>query len=202
MTVAEPRADPRSSDLSDQQLVDFYRAGDPSAFEELYRRYQGTVMRRLSRMCGNVAVAEELTQEAFLRAARSIGSEGEMRFGAWVTRIGTNMGIDHMRSLRRLRVQSFDDLLRNDAALLEDRGLQLDAERRLEQAETRRFVAVVLARLRPRHRTVLVLRELEGLDYAAIAERMESTTSAVETLLFRARGRFREEYAKALATAG
>ena len=202
MSLAELPATARPSDPTDQQLVDIFRAGDPRAFEELYRRHHGTVMRRLSRMCGNVAVAEELTQEAFLRAARSIGSDGEMRFGAWVARIGTNMGIDHIRSLRRLRVHSFDDLLGADAAALEDRGMQLDTERRLEQAETRRFVAAVLGRLRPRHRTVLVLRELEGLDYVAIAERMEISTSAVETLLFRARGRFREEYAKALATAG
>jgi len=89
-----------------------------------------------------------------------------------------------------------DDLLGGEAALLADRRSHSD----LEQAETRRFVTTVLNKLRPRHRTVLVLRELEGLDYAAIAERMTISTSAVETLLFRARGRFREEYAKAMAT--
>ncbi|GAC1343864.1 MAG: RNA polymerase sigma factor RpoE [Candidatus Dormibacteria bacterium] len=197
--AVEPASSNRYAKLNDQELVDGFRDGDPGAFEELYRRHHGTVLRRLSRICGNAAVAEELTQEAFLRAARSMGSEGEMRFGAWVARIGTNMGIDHIRSLRRLRVQSFDDLLGGDVALLEDRGLQLDSERRMEQAETRRFIATVLSRLKPRHRLALVLRELEGLDYATVAERMGISTSAVETLLFRARGRFREEYAKAMA---
>jgi len=192
----EPVARTLEAAPSDQQLVDRFRGGDPTGFEELYKRYHATVMRRLSRICGNSAVAEELTQEAFLRAAASIGADGEMRFGAWVVRIGTNMGIDHLRALRRLRVHSLDDLLGGEAALLADRRSHSD----LEQAETRRFVTTVLNKLRPRHRTVLVLRELEGLDYAAIAERMTISTSAVETLLFRARGRFREEYAKAMAT--
>jgi RNA polymerase sigma-70 factor, ECF subfamily len=69
----------------------------------------------------------------------------------------------------------------------------------VEMRENARFVASVLQRLNPRHRQVLVLREIEGLDYRSIAERLNVSCSAIETLLFRARGRFREEYAKAIA---
>jgi RNA polymerase sigma-70 factor (ECF subfamily) len=74
----------------------------------------------------------------------------------------------------------------------------IDTEQHVEQREDARFVVQVLDRLNPRHRQVLVLREIDGLDYRSIADRLGVSCSAIETLLFRARGRFREEYAKAM----
>lgn len=185
--------------IDDQVLVDAFRSGDVGAFEELYRRHQSTVLRRLTRLCGNAHVAEELTQETFLRAAQRIGTSGDLRFRAWVLRIGTNLGIDHLRALRRQPAQSIDVMTTVKPAA-GTRHVE-DTEQHVERREDARFVAQVLDRLNPRHRTVLVLREIEGLDYRSIAERMGVSSSAVETLLFRARGRFREEYAKAMALA-
>ena len=184
-------------DRDDEALIALFRTGEVSAFEELYRRHHSTVLRRLTRVCGNAAIAEELTQEAFLRAAQRISVTGELRFRAWVIRIGTNLGIDHLRSLRRHPAEPLDDVL----SLKPAAGTShiADTERDVERREDARFVAAVLKRLRPRHRQVLVLREIEGLDYRSIAERLGVSTSAVETLLFRARGRFREEYAKLMA---
>jgi RNA polymerase sigma-70 factor, ECF subfamily len=187
----------KAVELSDQELVDAFRGGDPSAFEELYRRHQPAVLRRLTRLCGSEGVAEELCQETFLRAAQRIGSAGELRFRAWVLRIAVNMGIDHIRALRRAPAQSIDEMLSIKPAA--GTPVAADTEDHVMQRETARFIAAVLARLTPRHRTVLVLREIEGLDYRTIAERMGVSSSAIETLLFRARGRFREEYVKALA---
>jgi len=183
---------------SDQALVDRFREGDVGAFEELYRRHQGIVLRRLTRLCGNEAVAEELAQEAFLRAAQRIGAAGgELRFRAWVLRIGTNLGIDHLRALRRQPAQSIEEVVNLKPAAGTE--IYADTEHDVERREDARFVAGVLRRLNPRHRRVLVLREIEGLDYRTIADRLGVSCSAVETLLFRARGRFREEYAKAMA---
>jgi RNA polymerase sigma-70 factor, ECF subfamily len=183
----------------DEELIDLFRTGEVSAFEELYRRHHPVVLRRLTRLCGNEAIAEELAQEAFLRAAQRITVTGELRFRAWVMRIGTNLGIDHLRALRRHPSESIDESLgfKPAAGTMVTADTEVDVERR----EDARFVAAVLNRLRPRHRQVLVLREIEGLDYKTIAERLGVSTSAVETLLFRARGRFREEYAKAMALA-
>ncbi|TMC49373.1 MAG: RNA polymerase sigma factor [Chloroflexi bacterium] len=178
----------------EQVLVDRFRSGDVSAFEELYRRHRTAVHRRLTQLCGNEAVAEELTQETFLRAAQRIGTSGDMRFRAWVMRIGVNLSIDHLRALRRCPAQSIDSALESR---LVGSGI-IDTERQVEQREDVRFVAAVLDRLRPRHRRVLILREIEGYDYRSIAERMGISASAVETLLFRARARFREEYARAI----
>jgi RNA polymerase sigma-70 factor (ECF subfamily) len=189
----------RATVSDDQTLVDAFRRGDVGAFEELYRRHYPLVLRRLTRLCGNAAVAEELAQETFLRAAQRIGAGGELHFRAWVLRIGTNIGIDHLRALKRTPAQSLDDMVRVVPAA----GTQVvvDTEASVEMRENARFVASVLDRLNPRHRQVLVLREIEGLDYRSIAERLGVSCSAIETLLFRARGRFREEYAKAIALA-
>jgi RNA polymerase sigma-70 factor (ECF subfamily) len=184
------------TELDDQGLVDAFRQGVVSAFEELYRRHRPLVVRRLTRLCGNEAVAEELAQETFLRAAQRIGTEGDLKFRAWVLRIGTNLAIDHIRALRRQPAQSIDDMLYVKPAA--GTVAVVDTEQHVEQREDARFVVQVLDRLNPRHRQVLVLREIEGLDYRTIAERLGVSCSAIETLLFRARGRFREEYAKAL----
>ena len=184
------------TELDDQQLVDAFRQGVVGAFEELYRRHRPLVVRRLTRLCGNEAVAEELAQETFLRAAQRIGTEGDLKFRAWVLRIGTNLAIDHIRALRRQPAQSIDDMVHVKPAA--GTASVIDTEQHVEQREDARFVIQVLDRLNPRHRQVLVLREIEGLDYRSIAERLGVSCSAIETLLFRARGRFREEYAKAL----
>lgn len=181
----------------DQSLVDAFRDGDVGAFEELYRRHQPLVLRRLTRLCGNAAVAEELAQETFLRAAQRIGTSGELHFRAWILRIGTNIGIDHLRALKRTPAQSLDDMVKVTPAA--GTVTVVDTEAQVEMRETGRFVASVLERLNPRHRQVLIMREMEGLDYRSIAERLNVSCSAVETLLFRARGRFRDEYAKAIA---
>jgi RNA polymerase sigma-70 factor, ECF subfamily len=182
---------------TDQALVDAFRAGDVGAFEELYRRHHPLLLRRLTRLCGNQAVAEELAQETFLRAAQRIGASGELHFRAWVLRIGTNIGIDHLRQLKRTPAVSMEDMVRIVPAA--GTPAVVDTEGSVEMRENARFVASVLQRLNPRHRQVLVLREIEGLDYRSIAERLNVSCSAIETLLFRARGRFREEYAKAIA---
>jgi RNA polymerase sigma-70 factor (ECF subfamily) len=181
----------------DQQLVDAFRAGDVAAFEELYRRHHPLVLRRLTRLCGNPAVAEELAQETFLRAAQRISATGELHFRAWILRIGTNIGIDHLRALKRTPAQSLDDMVKVTPAA--GTVTVVDTEASVEMRENARFVASVLERLNPRHRQVLIMREIEGLDYRSIAERLNVSCSAIETLLFRARGRFREEYAKAIA---
>lgn len=192
----EPRARLSPEAPDDQMLIEAFRDGDVAAFEELYRRHHPVVLRRLTRLCGNVAIAEELTQEAFLRAAQRITGSGDLRFRAWVMRIGTNLGIDHLRTLRRQPAQSIEDMLVIKPAA--GTPMIVDTEHHYERREDARFVSSVLDRLNPRHRQVLVLREIEGLDYRSIAERLGVSCSAIETLLFRARGRFREEYAKAL----
>jgi len=94
---------------SDKKLVQQIQAGDSAAFEVLFNRYQGQVRSRLLRIVNDVATAEDLMQEAFLRVwNRSSQWNGEGPFPAWLQRIATNLAISHLRRVRRRREQSFE----------------------------------------------------------------------------------------------
>lgn len=168
----------------DRDLVHRYQAGDPSAFDDLYRRYFNRLHGYCHRRVGDRHTAEELAQEAFVRALGAMPRfAGERRFYPWMTVIAQRLCIDHHR--RSGRVEPADEV---DAGSVEPdhdflfRAVDLD---HLGQA---------LERLAPRHREVLDLREVEGLSYAQIAEHLEVPLSTVEALLHRARKALRREY--------
>lgn len=173
-------------EIEDAELVRRFQGGDVAAFETLYRRHQPLVLRHLGRLVGEAA-AEELSQEAFLRAARRLPADAGDRFRPWLMRVAHNLAVDYARGLQRERT-----LEARVVRQREDRGdtgaLDLDA------VEDMRSVAQVLDRLPRRYREVLVHREVYGFDYAAIARLMDTSVTALQTLLHRARGRFREEY--------
>lgn len=176
----------RWDSLGDGELVDRFQQGEVAAFETLYRRHQPVLLRRLARITGEAA-AEELTQEAFLRAARRLPADVGDRFRPWLLRVGHNLAVDYVRGVRRERtlearvVRSHED--RGDTGSLN-----------LDLVEDMRSVAGVLQKLPERYQQVLVHREVYGFDYSTIASLMDTSVSALQTLLHRARGRFREEY--------
>jgi RNA polymerase sigma-70 factor (ECF subfamily) len=173
------------SDLArDRMLVEAWQAGDASAFDELYRRHFDRLRVHCARRIGDAA-AEEVTQEAFVRALRALPRfEGERRFYPWLTVIANRLCIDHVR--RHGRIEPTD---RVDLGSVEDGhdaryALQADLAN-LDQA---------FSRLVPRHAEVLDLRERRGLTYDEIAGHLGVPHSTVETLLFRARKALRREF--------
>jgi RNA polymerase sigma-70 factor, ECF subfamily len=173
----------------DRDLVQRYQAGDPGAFDDLYRRYFDRLHGYCARRVGDRHTAEELAQEAFVRALRAMPRfAGERRFYPWMTVIAQRLCIDHHR--RHGRVEVSDQV--DPGAVEPDHDLLF---RQVDSAN----LAVALERLAPRHREVLDLREREALSYAEIAERLEVPVSTVEALLHRARKALRREY---LAVAG
>jgi len=169
----------------DRDLVERYQAGDPSAFDELYRRYFGRLHRFCQRHTRDVHEAEEIAQEAFVRALRSMGSlTGERRFYPWMTVIAKRITIDRHRKLSRLELTEEPELGAVDP--------DLD---HLFDAVDAGHVRDALAQVGPRHREVLLLREAEGLSYAEIGERLEVPVTTVEALLHRARKALRREFA-------
>ncbi len=171
---------------ADAELVERFQQGDVAAFETLYRRHQPVLLRHLTRLVGEAA-AEELSQEAFLRAARRLPADVGERFRPWLLRVGHNLAIDHLRGVRRERTLEARVVRRH-----EDSG---DAESLdLDLVEDMRSVVSVLQRLPERYQQVLVHREVYGFDYSTIATLMDTSVSALQTLLHRARGRFRDEY--------
>jgi RNA polymerase sigma-70 factor (ECF subfamily) len=170
----------------DAELVCRFQGGDVAASEILDRRHQPLLLRHLTRLVGEAA-AEELSQEAFLRAARRLPEDVGGRFRSWLLRVGHNLAMDYLRSARRERTLEARVVRQH-----EDAG---DAEALdLDMVDDMRSVVTVLRKLPQRYQEVLVHREVYGFDYVTIARLMDTSTTALQTLLHRARGRFREAY--------
>ena len=188
---------------SDVQLVRAYRAGDIHAFEELHRRYVGSIFRLVKRKLGDALLAEDIAQETFLKALRMMDRvDDSFNFGGWVHTVARNLCFDELRRRQRdLRVDQDDDEEGSLLASLPSTSRSFDPVQVQESNELRRQVWSVSQRLPEKYRLVLTLRELQGLSYRRIAAILKMSESAVETLLYRARLRFKEEFV-ALEAAG
>ncbi len=188
----------------DVELVRAYRAGDVRAFEELHRRYVGSIFRLVRRKLGDALLAEDIAQETFLKALRMLDRvDDDFNFGGWVHTVARNLCFDELRRRRRdLRVD--DGGNEEEGGLLEglpSTSRSFDPIQVQESNEMRRQIWTVSQRLPEKYRLVLTLRELQGLSYRRIARILKMSESAVETLLYRARLRFKEEFV-ALEAAG
>jgi RNA polymerase sigma-70 factor (ECF subfamily) len=182
---AEEIHDPGAVDLDrDRSLVLRYQRGDESAFDELYRRYYPRLHQYCQRRVGDTHASEELAQEAFLKALRAMPRfAGERRFYPWMTVIAQRLCIDHHR--RTSRVEPSADI---DLGVVEADHDELYAE------VDRDHLTQAMARLAPRHREVLGLRETKGWSYQQIAEHLDVPLTTVEALLHRARKALKREF--------
>ena len=170
------------------------RRGDPEGFRVLVEQYSRPVFRLAFRMTGNEADAEEVVQEAFLRAYRGLGRfDGRAQFKTWLYRIATNAGLDLLRKRKR------DEERREPVA---PEGLHpaevLPSENpspdRLAQSEEMRVrVGDALGRLAPKEKAAFVLRHFEGMSIAEIGGTLEMRSSAVKNNIFRAVQKLRAE---------
>jgi len=176
----------------DLSLLRGYRAGDPSGFERLYHRHHSQLRALCFRHLRDHAAADDAVQETFLRFLR-IADRAEDGFNvcAWLHRVAVNVCMDELR--RRRRVQVVDG---EETAMLgvPDENREVQPEAAHEMTEARSLVVRIAHRLSRRGAAALLLREVDGLSYGAIATQLGISLGAVETLLFRARRRFAEEY--------
>lgn len=164
-------------------------AGDTDAFEALVTAYQKQVYNLALRTVGNEEDAADMTQEAFLRAYRSLGSfRGDSKFSVWLYRLTMNICIDFLRSRGRRPTVSLtaadEDEEPQELDVADDR---FDPVQSLERAELRRAVQRGLASLPEDYRRILMLRELSGLSYAEIGQVLRLEEGTVKSRLFRAR---------------
>ena len=182
-----------------------YRTGEIRAFEELHRRYVGSIFRLVRRKLGDALLAEDIAQETFLKALRMLDRvDDSFNFGGWVHTVARNLCYDELR--RRQRDQRIEEHQEEEGdadllASLPSTSRSFDPVSVQESNELRRQVWTVAQRLPEKYRLVLTLRELQGLSYRQIAQILKMSESAVETLLYRARLRFKEEFV-ALEAAG
>jgi RNA polymerase sigma-70 factor (ECF subfamily) len=192
------------SEPTDVELVRAYRDGDTHAFEELHRRYVASIFRLVRRKLGDALLAEDIAQETFLKALRMMDRvDDSFNFGGWVHTVARNLCFDELRRRQRdLRVEDDDEEQEGGLlASLPSTARGFDPVSVQESNEVRRQVWTVAQRLPEKYRLVLTLRELQGLSYRRIAAILQMSESAVETLLYRARLRFKEEFV-ALEAAG
>ena len=168
---------------SDAALVRATREGKLRAFEMLVDRHRGVAVRVAGRVVGP-ADADDVTQDAFLRAFHRLDQFREdAAFQSWLLRIVHNAAIDHLRRRPPEPVDLAGVADSPDAATREP-ATRLETRERIERLERK------LRGLSPAHRAVLVLRDVEQLDYAEIAEITDSPVGSVKGRLNRARGEF------------
>jgi RNA polymerase sigma-70 factor, ECF subfamily len=179
-----------SVDTSDLVLVQRVQRGDKTAFDLLVRKYQHKVVKLVTRYLRNPADAEDVAQEAFIKAYRAMPQfRGDSAFYTWLYRIAINTAKNAIVSRDRNPVEFDLDM----QAIEESQSMQArladttTPESLLQTEEIRTTVNQAIDALPEDLRTAIVLRELEGLSYEDIALAMECPVGTVRSRIFRAR---------------
>jgi RNA polymerase sigma-70 factor (ECF subfamily) len=174
----------------DQQLVERAQRGDKHAFGLLVAKYQRRLGRLISRFVRNAAEAEDVTQDAFIKAYRALPAfRGDSAFYTWLYRIGINTAKNHLVSQGR-RAPTSTPFDAEEAEDFEDAALLHEVATPENELMSKQVVAVVnssLQELPDDLRTALTLREIEGLSYEEIAAVMDCPIGTVRSRIFRAR---------------
>ena len=181
----------------DAQLMLQVRAGDARSFEILLIRHRNPVVRYLTRMTGNQAVAEELAQEVFLRVYRAReGYEPTAKFTTWLYRIATRLALNSIRDRKPERyLRSLDADAPDGAPALEAVDGRATREQELLAEAGLATVRKAVAELPEKQRAAVLMHKYEELDYQQIAGALDCSVSAVKSILFRAYSKLRTELA-------
>jgi len=188
------------------KLVRKAQNNDLAAFEKLVLVYQNKVYALCLQLSGNRDDAQDLAQEAFIRAYRSIGSfRREADFGTWLHRITVNVYLNFRRKNGKRQVLSLDEPHRgNDGDEIQREAVSEEGDplQALEEKEFRSLVRAALGRLSEEHRVVLVLREIEGYSYEEVSRMLGCSLGTVKSRLNRARDAMRRIMTKLARESG
>jgi len=181
----------------DDELIRAAQKGDRSAFDALVRRYDRSVLRLALHMLGNEQDAQDVHQDAFIKAYRHLSNfRFECSFYTWLYRIVTNLCLDQ---LRRRKSRKEDPSTVMDAAgeemdlmaNLQDDRATANPARELERKNMHAAIQTALDSLTPRERTVFELKHYQGLKLRAIGEMLSTTEETAKNTLFRATRKLR-----------
>jgi RNA polymerase sigma-70 factor (ECF subfamily) len=188
--VQSLESDARETD--EAALVERLKAGDEAAFDEAVRRFGPRMLAVARRFMGHEQDAQDVVQDAFLSAFKAIDRfQGDSRLATWLHRIAVNAALMKLRSRKGRSERSIDDLL---PRWLDDGHMAHTADRWLvtndtavASRETRELVRQSIQQLPEAHRTILLMRDIEGHSTEETARLLEITPGAVKTRLHRAR---------------
>lgn len=177
---------------SDFELVERCQKGDYQAFDDLVTRHRGRVYAMIQNMVKNDADAWDLSQEAFLKVWKALPKfEARAQFTTWLYRITHNVVYDWMRKRKIDTAGELDDNLLDSEGIAAGARVAPESPSRpdeaMERSELRTKIETALEKLSPDHREVILLREVQGLDYKEIAEVLECSTGTVMSRLYYAR---------------
>jgi len=187
--------------IDDAVLIKQYRNGDSASMEQLVLKYQNRIYNVILKICADPDDAAELTQETFVKVIENLDKfEGRSGFYTWTFRIAVNLTLNYCQRNSRLAFRSLDaeqdqqddskvkqvlkDFLSDDSSP--------DPAAEVQNKELYRIAARTLMGLDEEHRAVIVLRDIEGMSYARIAEVLDIELGTVRSRLSRARSKMRD----------
>ncbi len=182
---------------ADIELVKQTLQGNEAGFEKLVYTYQDKVYTLCYRYSGNEEDANDLAQEAFIKAYRSLGSfKGNSRFSTWLYRVTTNVCLDEMRRKKRLiQTQSLDQPVTGAdgemSRIVADESQSVDVL--YEAQEQADYIQSLLNELKPEHRMVLLLKDIMELSYDEISKVLNIPSGTIKSRLSRARDLLRRK---------
>ena len=172
------------------------RRGDAKAFSELLRRYEGKIFRLALHITQNREDAEDVLQEAFLKAYEHLDQfQGQSKFYTWIVRIAVNQALMKLRKRKSDRSVSLDDAIDTgeDKVAREIAAWDENPEQRYTREEMNRILTAAIEGLAPIYRAVFVLRDVDGLSTEDAAEALDLSVPAVKSRLLRARLQLRDK---------
>ena len=196
---AQGRAQNRAAEMD---LIREAQAGSRVAFDALVRQYEHQVLRLALHLTGSEPDAEDIYQDAFLKAFRYIGNfRFECSFYTWIYRIVTNLCLDHLRK-RSSRMRDLTATVSSDGEeepildRIADRRAGISPERNIMSRELRSSITRAIARLSPRERMVFELKHYHGLRLRTVAGILHTSEGTIKNTLFRATHKLRTELAE------
>ena len=196
-------SDGESAAFDEAVLVELVQRGDSEAFGGLVVMYQDRLYNVIARLCNNSADVEEIAQEAFLKAFEKIRDfRGSSRFYTWLFRIATNLALTRLRRSKCIKFQSLNAADEKDnlpgsevvtMTLAEKRNVAPDAAAMTRETGLR--IEAALQELDEQYRVVVVLRDIEDMNYSQIAAILEVPTGTIKSRLHRARCMLRDKLA-------
>ena len=183
----QDRSTEASGELSEVLLVEQSAAGDELAYGKLVKRYQARLFNFVRSMLRNEELAEDITQESFVKAFYSLSKlKNPASFKSWLFRIANNNTLDYLRK-KRLPQVDVDEHLRE--SYVDDRG---NPEEGVVSGARSKHIHEALGSLKEDQRAILVMCDLEGLSYQEIAEVLKIPFGTVQSRIFYARRKLRE----------